>query len=286
MAFAVPTIATTSFASGTTVTIPKPSGLSVGDLMVATLGAVSGGSSIAFSTLSGWSLASQGNGSDYATSIQYKIADAGDVAASNFTFTCTSASHTCGAILRATGPRPTSVLAEADADANTAANSATLSFTAAGTPIVANSLVVMSLLGGTTDGTGTISSYTTTPSVMLTELLDTTVNTSTRDPIFGAAYGIYSGTDDITQYGATFSGSKEQHFGALAIFTPQVSATGSNALFQTTPVTFATLTGSTQSATNALHTGSPDLMSQSGVGTTPTQWVNETSATTEWTNET
>ena len=272
MAFAVPSTSTTAFAAGTTVTITKPSGLAVGDLMVATLGAVSSGAAISFSTLSGWSAAATGNGSDYATSIQYKIADSGDVAASNFTFTCTSASHTCGAIIRATGPSPTSVLAEGDGDNNTGANSQTISFVTAETPVVTDSLVIMALLGGQTTGTGTISSYTTTPSVTFTEIIDTTVGTSTRDPIFGSAYGIYSGTSDITAYGATLSVSKPQHFGAIALFTPLVNATGTTTLLSADADFFSAAGSAGVSGSTALHETSAQSFAASGDVTQPTEW--------------
>lgn len=283
MAFVVESTATKTFTAGTTAVITKPTGLAVGDLLVAQLGAVSTGAAITYTTLAGWSLAANGGGSDYTTSIQYKIADSGDVAASNFTFTCTSASHTCGSLLRVSGPRPTSVLAEAEGDTLASGGTTAISFSAALTPFVANSLVVTALMGAATDGTGTISGFTSTPSITFTEVLDTSVDNSTRDPIFGSAYGLYTGTADITAYGATLSGSKDQHYGVIASFTPLVNASGSNALLSADADVFVPAASSGTLGTNALLSADADLFTPTAKGTSPTQWSPASKPSTTWT---
>lgn len=82
--------------------ITKPSGLAVGDLMVAVVGQVY---SVAFpngSTPSGWT--SEASGFDNrAYNLLWKVADSGDVAASTFTFQDTSSGHMYGALYRITG---------------------------------------------------------------------------------------------------------------------------------------------------------------------------------------
>ncbi len=240
--------------------------------MVATLGAVSNGPSISYTTLSGWSLAANGNGSDFATSIQYKIADASDVAASNFTFTWASAAYCCGAIMRFAGAITTNTLADYDAHGNASANSADVSFLTSISPIVSNSLVVMALLGASNNtGTGTISTYTTTPTTSFTEVLDTTFNMAS-DPIFGSAYSIYTGSSTLTTYGASFSLAKEQHYGVIAVFSPLVNASGTTALLSADADFFTNAGVSDVSGTAALHEASPVFFGASGEVTQPNEW--------------
>lgn len=87
------------------ITITKPTSLAVGDLMIAHLGEFA--TFAGFNVPSGWaSIYQAGNGSNFnvLTSLMYKIADAGDVAASNFTFTSVDgAAKVAGAICRITG---------------------------------------------------------------------------------------------------------------------------------------------------------------------------------------
>lgn len=105
----VQSVGSVSFSSTTSVVIPKPSGLAEGDLMLA---AVTGGATI--SSPGSWTEAlaeaNVNDGNPEYLHCFYKVADAGDVAASNFTFSVGSATESAGAILRITGQRPSSVI--------------------------------------------------------------------------------------------------------------------------------------------------------------------------------
>lgn len=250
MAITVESTTSTNFAAGTTTTINKPTGLSVGDLMIATVGAFAG-SSITISTLSGWTLVSTRSIQNGSLSMQYKIADSSDVAASNFTFSCTSASSMCGALMRVTGHAPNSVLDTSDNDVNNAANSATISFTTTISPNSDGNLLVMLLgAGDGNDGGASLSSYTTSDGALSwTEILDTTQDAGTQDPVVGAAYAIQSTATALTSYGATISGSKDDHAGILGCIQVIVDA-------DTTP----TFTSSTQSYFAVTESSSTNLL--------------------------
>lgn len=87
MAATIESTSTAVWTTGASLTITKPSGLSVGDLMVAAIGGVAEGNT----TPSGWTKdASKAQGGNVETSVFSKIANSTDVAASNFTFTSTS----------------------------------------------------------------------------------------------------------------------------------------------------------------------------------------------------
>jgi len=77
--------ASTTYAATTSVTVTKPAGLSVGDLMVAQCSVVANTPSN-FSTPAGWTSLSTVTVGEARQTVFYKIADAGDVAAGNFSF--------------------------------------------------------------------------------------------------------------------------------------------------------------------------------------------------------
>lgn len=100
---AVASTSTKAYASGSTIVIDKPTGLAVGNLMVAFVHKIDG--DVGTCTLTGWTAIDSYDDTtatgDYMFSL-YKIADSADVAASNFTFTLGETKVTGGAILRIT----------------------------------------------------------------------------------------------------------------------------------------------------------------------------------------
>ena len=91
MAIVVESVSPVATAISSNLTVTKPTGVAVGDLLVAVLFAVEADvGSLAgesWTLLSGWSNAgSVLNGVTNAVSFQYKLATSGDVSASNFTF--------------------------------------------------------------------------------------------------------------------------------------------------------------------------------------------------------
>ena len=237
------------------IVITKPTGLAVGDLMVAFVGFLhigSSGQSIN-STPSGWSGLQSSNTSRLVFGAYYKIADSGDVAASNFTFGfSTTVDKSGGSIIRVNNAIPVSPIATSELDSDASPDSATISFTAASTPVSSNSLYLLGFCHGATSVAGafTASSYTITPSLTLTEAVDTSVQEGGGSgTAFGisAAYGSVASSAEITQYGCTLNQTPiRAEIGILIIVSGSVDASGSNAVFQTSPVTFDTLTGSTQ----------------------------------------
>lgn len=181
-------------ATGTNVTITKPTSLAVGDLMVAHL-YKQASSSPTIDTLSGWtSLLNTANGNSR-TSVQYKIADSGDVAASNFTFTGGGTdAFMSGAIWRITGTASTPI------DTNSTLNtwSGTSADIAMGiTPARASNLLLI-LVGGS--GIGSDSDFSG-------------YAIATSNPSWTEAYDV-NGTSNLSQIA-----------GAYAI-RPEITATG------------------------------------------------------------
>ena len=163
--------------------------------------------------------------------------------------------------------------------------SVTYAFTATSTPTVANSLVVT--LFGCRQGANqtTMDSYTSTPTTSFTEILDVSVDSGSVDPHCAAAYGTYSGSAEITAYGAVASTRDDDQAGILAIFSPRIDTTGTNALFEVSPTQFAQAGVAGTTGTNVLLETIPDMFSQSGRVETPTVWTPEVKTATTWTPE-
>lgn len=290
MAIVVETVSTQNWSTSNsqTITITKPTGLTEGDLMVATLYTVD---ERPVSTPSGWT-AIQGVEMTQGYINQFrKVATAGDVSASNFTFTKSGdgsgTNYLAGVILRITGFSVDNIEngKETDGKATDSALSTSVAFTATTTPTHNKSLAILAFMSANNGSQTSFSGYYTTPSITFTEAFDNNANLGSIDPTSALAYGNYNSASQITEYGATLANAHRSVSGTLLLITAQQDATASNALLQTSPVTFATLTGSTQGATNDFIETSPELNPQSGRVNNQTPWTKTTKPTTNWTKE-
>lgn len=165
MAVTYHSVSTTSWATeiadGNSLQINKPSGLSVGDLMVAHIGRVNSGSSTnTVSEPAGWASIASGDLADATSSVSsrayYKVASSGDVAASTFDFTNSTGfpvRMVCGAIYRISGQygNPTGVGASGSTGTPTFANTIT--------PTAGNNLLLLLIVGEGNAESGSVASY-------------------------------------------------------------------------------------------------------------------------------
>ena len=119
-------------ANSTSCVVVKPVGLEVGDLMVAHIVGVDYGAAMNVATLSGWALIGEVDGDNEdgdcnysVSSLQWKIAEAADVAAANFTFTITSSDSNRGTITAWTGHDPTTPINASSGQDNNASATVT-----------------------------------------------------------------------------------------------------------------------------------------------------------------
>ena len=286
MAIVVESTTTNTVTGASSVTITKPTGLTEGDLMVAVLSMYSNTSTDVINTASGWTLAHLQSRAGGEVGVQYKYATADDVSASNFTFTATDVTVIFGgAILRVSGAAGSSPVFFADGAEDLINDVSTFSLPISFTPTFDGCLFVMGFTLFGDAGTGSVSNYNVTgSSLSWTELYDQTIDSGSDDEIIAGAYATQSTASAITAFGATISLSKGDKVGTIVAFLPRVDATASNALLQTSPVTFTTLTGSTQTVNSDFREISPEFNSQSGRANNQTPWTNETKPTTTWTN--
>lgn len=159
----------------TDIAIPKPTGLAAGDLMVFVGGCIDARS---FTDPGSWTLVDNTSDGALRGEVFSKIADAGDAAATNFTFTVGTFSQGIGAIFRLTTATATGIVVT-----KRTAASATTHSNADITTTADNSLVIWAMY---------VSAATTSATIDRgSERLDSS----------GAADSIYAGTEAIATAG-------------------------------------------------------------------------------------
>lgn len=285
MAFSVASTASNSVSTGTSVTINKPSGLAVGDLMIAVVSAQGG--SVTVDTLSGWTSADFENGSNNYTKIQYKIADSSDVSASNFTFTSAfSVNLMGGTIMRVTGHATSSIVDVSDSQNYNSTATTGISFSQSLTIAFDGSLIVMGFCGSVqgVSGAGSIGTYVASDGTLSwTETHDYGEDDGTADPIIGGAYAIQATKANLSSYGATLSLSRQVHTGVIVVFKPTINASGTAALHSADADFFTPTASAGTTGTNALLQADADTFAPTAKGTSPTQWTPGSKPTTTWT---
>lgn len=183
MSVAFQSKSSTAATASNSVVITKPTGLSVGDLMVSHIGKT--GTSATITLLSGWTTILNITNSNHRIHTMYKVADSGDVAASDFTFTGSGTSaFTGGAIYRIDGFDTGNII---DASNSTTWSGSSADVNATITPS-AGSLLLMLISAGAGDyNTTTISSQaiaTSNPS--WTEDYDESLGTNSLTQMCGS----------------------------------------------------------------------------------------------------
>ena len=178
MAVAYQTHAITAIVSTNSIVITKPTSLAVGDLMVAQIFSTSTPNSLP----SGFTQLLTTVNTNRST-ICYKVADSGDVAASDFTFGLPGTELLGGALIRISGATSANPIPESAGA--TATNTATTSFANTITPHVADSLLLFFTTTTATSITGISTYAVTTSDPSWTEMYDS-IASSVRG--FSAAY--------------------------------------------------------------------------------------------------
>lgn len=273
------------------VTITKPTGLAEDDLMIAYVSIFNAGSDRTITTLAGWTKLTEANSSDRRVlACYYKIATAGDVAASNFTWSFSGGVDKLGGAMYAfTGYAEGSPITIFEQDLITP-SSATITATTALTPAVAESYVITAYMP--TDAAAaailTASAFTLTPTTTLTEDVDTGVRDggSTASSLIIAS-AEYNGLTEITSRSVTISESITGATPTIALLVnaPQ-NASADVSHLSITP-TIESITGSnTATATISMADLSPTLTSLASKSSSDgTNWNNDTLPTTNWSNE-
>lgn len=295
MALVVESTSTATVSNSTSVTVTKPTGVASGDLLLIATHKTADSTD---ATCSGFTLATSnwynasGGLPDVGNTLLYRIADASDVSAANYTVNHSSSQDSgTVAMFRVSGwVTGNPVFATAVASASQDAASYTL--TASGLSITRQTDSALLLLlssfhsNNSPYSTSTSSGYSVTSGVAnptWTEVCDSTITMygGLDNCSFACAYATTTNQTDITAFsidGATDTGGTEDSETALLVVILEPKGfTGTNATLTVSPTIFTnTAVEVGNVGTNATFAISPNLPTQSGEALQPTPWTTVT----------
>jgi hypothetical protein len=276
--------ASKAHAGGTdALTITKPTGLTAGDMMIAILGIH--GQQANF-TLSGWtSLFATNNGSVEGLQVLWKIATAGDVAASNFAFSIGGAAGDgmAGAIVVISGASFAGVVnIQSTSDDNTAGGASSHTYTPGLTPVLTNALMLIGCYAGVNSN---VSSYAiTNNNPTFTEREDVAINT-TRDTTIGVASATPSVASATGDYTLT-TGITADTIGYMIIVTESVNANGNHPILTMASQIFTHTISVGTTATHAILSFISSIFSgHKGKIRQNNRWSSQKNTEKNWTNQ-
>lgn len=283
MATPVPTLvgSITETASDGTILIPNTTPPAVGDFLVAFVSAYQSGGSRTLNTPAGWTLRANQDSAAHICAVYTKTAVAGDVSASDFTFTISGAADVyAGAIFKITNHAVGTEVAGSEVDTGTTS----FTFTTAITPGTADSLA-LALYTDSQNITGarSVSSYASTPSFTWTERVDAGGNNGAPSMSFAIATAPISGTSQITERTATASGATATTRGIIIVINGLIDASA-------TPSAVAMTAAVPTPAVSAGATTTVSALALTAAAPTPVttevapKWTNTDKNSSTWTN--
>lgn len=278
MAVSYQSVATTAFATSNNITIAKPSGLAVGDLMIAIVEVLGIGDNLSI-TGTGWT---QSTGStSYDFEILYKTATSGDVAASDFTFATDGSKFCAGAIVRIENGAGTDMTVGTLFNAG---SSSTPTYTTGITPTEANALLLFFTFANGTFGTATVSDYAiTTSNPSWTESYDL-AGDDTVDGVMAMAYATRPETTGTGNFSCIYSTSVSS--GGLLISVPEkIDVTVSPAVISVVASVQAPSVSADANVTVASTLSVTASVQAPTVSMPVDTWTNQDKNSSTWTNQ-
>jgi hypothetical protein len=241
------------------VVLTKPTGLAVGDLMIACLG-LQGTNTLA--SKSGWTVMVGGSSavwsiSNLEPSVLWKVADSADVAAADFSFDVDDGTGALGgALISISGFNTTDPTTDGVAG-NDSNNSTSRSHTISFTPEQANSIIIC-LMGCQPNTAMNVTSVSSTGSPTWTELLDMAVGGG----VFWVGYAQYPSVTEITNFSAVINQVTDRSAVYLFGVRSRVSATSDADFLAVTPDFFDQAASAGVSATADFLAVTPDFFDQ------------------------
>ena len=279
-------------ASGT-LAFSKPTGLEVGDLLVAVCfyAETSLTAPTDFSAPAGWTqdagdVISKTGSNRTQVQIFRKVATSTETAASSLDFTSTTPDATCGELYRITGYRGSDVVGGFAIDSINV-DVANPTFSLSFTPDQQETLFILSYVASTIQTDAVISDpvvdMATNPT-WTQQFSENPVADTYRTMIFTAEA---TSTDAITQLTQSVTNaSASTDWGAVLIaINDDGNATAENTLIDTDAVTFTSNGIADTETSSVLTSTTSESFAQTGKGDSPQQWTEPTKSTDTWTNK-
>jgi len=283
MAITVGNTQSNTTASGTSVAITKPTGLTVGDGLIAVIYSYHRfGGVTTINTPTGWEAMQDIDNSASADAQRVatfnKVATSDDVSATNFTFTTTGGTSIGGAIMRTIGSRADDIYGVggtfSNDDAQDSSSYTGLSITPAQDTVLLIAVHAVSSNESWFDSTNPVINGT---NPTWTKQYNGNINVFTA-PV--------EATAEITTFSITNTGAgSADTVGAISVIYGQRDASATLTLTQTANSAFAPAGSAGAQTALTLTETTNEAFAPTGKGTSPTRWVNEPKPDTDWINE-
>ena len=291
MAVVVESTTVNTFSAVTTVTLTKPTGLAVDDLMVAAICFTDDIAVATITTPAGWTLVDTTGelGIDaFRHSTYYKLADSGDVAASNFSFVAATGNPNAGAgvLLRVSGVRTDTQLDSSEIEVQN--NVTDPQFTLALTAGQDNVLYVIALASKDNGATNIASPTIDGTNPTWVEHLDDVATDEGDNVSFYVASAVVTTTGAITTLDTTPTGTGTSTDWGLvfSIYGGINDVTGTMEFIAEEDEVFDVSGRAGVHGTVDFIAEEDEVFDIAGNIEQPTRWTQETKDTTTWSNET
>jgi len=300
MALVVESTSTVSASNADNVTITKPTGVAVGDLLFI----VASGWQTNLPTCSGFTNAATYSvsvgGTIVAVGMLYRIADASDVSASNYTVAIAGSATSSGiaSMFRISGwtsgnPVLVSATGNGSADGITSSGATGLTLVRPQPQLLVLANVFQSTSGALSSATFSGYSITSANSnPTWTELQDTqiAVLAGAANVAMSVAYASSSDTSTITDYTTTVSsdtnGDADAVISLLAVICEPSNETADVSHLDSAPTIFGPTVSQVNVSLDMSHNAvTPTVSGIDAYANAPTVWENETKPSTTWVNE-
>ena len=266
------------------VTLTKPAGLAAGELMIAVI-SYSDTVETQFFALTGWTshTLSQESG-DLVTTILWKVADAGDAAASDFTFTKTAGDEVvnlCAALMRITGSGFSGLGNITAADSGISSDAAAV-YTGGVTPTANSLLIMIATSGGTTATASTYAIVTSDPT--WTERAELTSIDSSPDNNLVIATAVRTEATATGNFSLTWSADPGESVGFLFSIQESTNVTVSPSVITATLSVQAPTVSGGATVSPAVITMTATIQAPTVTLTDP-KWTNTDKSSTSWVNQ-
>ena len=265
--------------NASSITVTKPTGLAVGDLMI--FATTWNDATDTASQMTGWTQEVANYGGSQKIDIQYKVADSGDVAASNFTVGFSGTVSTPVAVLmRITDYVSTGLLNE---NKDTGSNGDT-TLSATVTPSYTNNLLLMIIANNENSSLSNYAIATDNPT--WSELVEVQSGSISAISVAYATRTQTTATGDMSFSSSVVTGTIDFYGVLIAIETPAstsftLDTAGIATLSTPEPSFILDNNFSLDTAGSVTLSGGDNPVST----TTKTAWTNESKPSTTWTNE-
>lgn len=271
------------------VTVTKPTGLAVGDMLLAICMRGSDGVAVSgWNVPSGWTLIANRTVTNRVTTlVAAKVADSGDVAAASFDFTPDGADGNKSAVtlMRLTGTFTAGTglfTSDNDVDDSTGGENH-VTFTGGVTPVGASALLIMvlALYENIDIAYSNYSVVNNNPT--WTELYDRYYDPSGNGLAYGIAYGSYASATATGNYAADVDSNGANYTGVLISLSESVNITVSPTVVTTTISVQAPSITTGSSYSPSVITTTVTVQAPT-VTTSLPKWVNTDKSSTTWSN--